>query len=320
MVDQAANRPTTRPRAWTLGSRRAAVSAGLPLHPEFLRLPPPLIVIGMHGSGTSIISRILAELGVYMGTNLDAHAEAAEFYHLNEELLYRSGSGWSHPEPFLSDLRRGPAAATAALRLLGATYGRLRTRYLAGMTRRPTPAGHAWGWKDPRNSLTLPLWLRLFPHARVLHVRRDPELAAASIHRRALREAEPEPDAGAGAGFAARTLPLLLHPPAALRLMGRKAGWLPPYPATDPCLDPGYCRRLAETYVAACRANRDLGGGRLEIRYEHLLAQPEDAVRIVAAFSLGDVSEARIRAAASLVRRPESPGAVQLQRHGESTL
>jgi hypothetical protein len=29
-----------------------------------------------------------------------------------------------------------------------------------------------WGWKDPRNSLTLPFWLQVFPGARVLIVHR----------------------------------------------------------------------------------------------------------------------------------------------------
>ena len=25
-----------------------------------------------------------------------------------------------------------------------------------------------WGWKDPRNSITLPLWLRLYPEAKII--------------------------------------------------------------------------------------------------------------------------------------------------------
>ncbi len=33
----------------------------------------------------------------------------------------------------------------------------------------------AWGWKDPRNTFTLPMWLSIFPKARVLHVLRNKE-------------------------------------------------------------------------------------------------------------------------------------------------
>src|SRR5262249_51761949 len=29
-----------------------------------------------------------------------------------------------------------------------------------------------WGWKDPRNTYTLPIWLDVFPHAKVVHVYR----------------------------------------------------------------------------------------------------------------------------------------------------
>jgi len=262
-----------------------------------------VIVIGMHGSGTSIVSQILAELGAYMGSNLDFHAEAGEFYDLNEELLYRSGAGWQHPARFLADLDRPAVADSGAYRLLGATYGQLRTRYLAGMAARPQATGSVWGWKDPRSSLTLPLWLRLFPHARVVHVTRDPAAAASSIHRRALLEAEESVTTPCGQGLGARARWMLLHPPAAARWVGRKAGWLPAFPKEDPCRDAAFCRELADTYLDACNRTRDLGGARLEIRYERLLEQPADAVRSLAGFALGDVTEGRVAAAAALVRR-----------------
>ncbi|MGV3719995.1 MAG: sulfotransferase [Actinomycetota bacterium] len=305
MTGQAANRRGARARVRTR-ENGLAVRTGLPLHPDFQRLPAPLIVIGMHGSGTSVVSHILAELGVYMGANLDSHAEAGEFFQLNEELLYRSGAGWSRPEPFLADLSSASTTTSGVLRLLGATYGSLRTRYLAEMIRRPQSTRSVWGWKDPRTSLTLPLWLRLFPHARILHVRRDPATAAASIHRRALGEAQATSACDIGGSFATRARWMLLHPPAAARWIGRKAGWIPSPPTEDPCLDAGFCRNLAETYVAACRRHQDLGGARLEVRYEHLLEHPQDTVRMLAAFALGDVGEARIAAAAALVRRPRS--------------
>jgi len=41
-----------------------------------------------------------------------------------------------------------------------------------------------WGWKDPRNSLTLPFWLRLIPDLRVVVCVRNPIEAAWSLHGR----------------------------------------------------------------------------------------------------------------------------------------
>ena len=255
----------------------------------------------MHGSGSSIVSRILIELGVYMGTDLDSHAEAAEFFDLNEELLYRAGSAWHQPQEFLAELSRPSFAHSAAWRLVSATYGRLQSRFLASM-RRERPRG-AWGWKDPRTSLTLPVWLRLFPHARILDVRRETAAAAASIHRRAREEAA-EPIAAASERSVSRALRLFLYPPAAARSLGRRLGRLPSFPREDPCLDADHCRRLAETYREACFRHRDLAGARLEVQYEQLLESPVDTVRMLATFALGDVPEDRIAAAAALVRRP----------------
>jgi hypothetical protein len=272
----------------------------LPLHPVFRRLPPPLIVVGMHGSGSSVVSQILSELGVYMGAQLDAHAEAAEFFHLNEELLYRAGAAWHRAKPMLGMMQQPAFQASGALRLAAATYGRMRTRFLSDYN----PNRHAlWGWKDPRNSLTLPMWLQLFPHARVLHVLREPENAAISIHRRALREAEVAQDGSGGGKWQEATARMLLYPPAAIRYAQRATGWLPAFPAEDPCLDLGHCLELAHDYVNACYRYRDLGGPRLEVRYEQLLERPLDTVQTLAAFTLGNVPEARISAAAALVRR-----------------
>jgi hypothetical protein len=264
-----------------------------------------VIVVGMHGSGSSIVSRILVELGVYMGSDLDAHAEAGEFFHLNEELFYRAGAAWHRTKPLLEMMGQTGFRTAGALRLASATYGRLRTRFLSGYEREHHPL---WGWKDPRTSLTLPLWLRLFPNARVLHILRDPESAAMSIHRRAQREADAaEPRGGAGSWREAAAR-MLLYPPAGARCVGRRLGKLPPFPTGDPCLDLGHCLDLAHDYVNACYRYRDLGGPRLEVRYEHLLERPLDTVQSLAAFTLGNVAEARIASAAALVRgRPVSP-------------
>jgi hypothetical protein len=41
-----------------------------------------------------------------------------------------------------------------------------------------------WGWKDPRNSLTLPFWQRLIPRMRYVLCLRNPIDVAASLRRR----------------------------------------------------------------------------------------------------------------------------------------
>jgi hypothetical protein len=269
------------------------------VHPAFRELPPPLIVIGMHRSGTSLVSEILEALGVYMGCGVDGHREAPEFVRLNEELLYRAGAAWHHVDPFLEHLNHSGFRTSAALRLAAATHGQLRTSYLAGA---PTEV-HAWGWKDPRNSLTLPLWLRLFPYARVLHVARDLEGAARSVARRAAvehPEGAPEPPRR----WSETAGRMLAYPPAAARFVARRLGHAAPSPSEAECSHLERARALGQQYIDACYRNRDLGGSRVELRYEQLLERPLETVERLAAFTLGDVSAERTEAAAALVRRP----------------
>ena len=57
----------------------------------------PLIVLGMHRSGTSLVSRILARVGVHMGDDCNRHHESDFFRELNK-LLFRAGhADWDYP-------------------------------------------------------------------------------------------------------------------------------------------------------------------------------------------------------------------------------
>ena len=82
--------------------------------PAFQKLSPPIIVIGMHRSGTSMLSGILHILGVYMDpefptskedhhldkpndlTRQNGYGEATCFRLLNEEVMAQSGADWFH--------------------------------------------------------------------------------------------------------------------------------------------------------------------------------------------------------------------------------
>ena len=44
-----------------------------------------------------------------------------------------------------------------------------------------------WGWKDPRNSLLLPLWKQIFPDATVIHIFRDGRDVALSLLNREIK-------------------------------------------------------------------------------------------------------------------------------------
>lgn len=143
-----------------------------------MKSPPPVIVTGMHRSGTAMV----AGLGVDMGADLlradpnnpHGYWEDAQVLEFQRQLLVdatRSGEaghadwGWTESE-YLDRRKIGRA--------------RRRARKLVGGRRRP---GSVWGWKDPRTTLLLDLWDKACGPATHIFVYRHPLAVAASIAR-----------------------------------------------------------------------------------------------------------------------------------------
>jgi hypothetical protein len=119
-----------------------------------------------------------------------------------------------------------------------------------------------WGWKDPRNTLTLGLWLRVFPDARVVHVVRHGIDVALSLERRARERGVGAPE----------------------------------------CLDASFCFRLWERYLERGCRWRSLPRDRYcEVRYEDLLDPSSDALAELLRSS-GAPPPAATEAAALIVR------------------
>src|SRR5207237_1034384 len=71
----------------------------------------PVIFIGMHRSGTSMLGRLLEELGMFFGAYKDENNEALFFQDLNEWLLAQCGGRWDNPRPFNAYFWRNEDAA-----------------------------------------------------------------------------------------------------------------------------------------------------------------------------------------------------------------
>lgn len=142
------------------------------LHP---RNSSPVVVAGMHRSGTSLLSRLLVELGVSLGSdfvnadrdNPDGYLEERDLvtfhstYYLTD--LKDSINGWPdwgwEPSRTISPLGRHEwrAAAEALMQKRKANRGE---KY--------------WGWKDPRSTLVLPFWREINQGLQVLGIYRSP--------------------------------------------------------------------------------------------------------------------------------------------------
>lgn len=142
-----------------------------------------LLVLGMHRSGTSVLTSIIATLGVGISRDLlgsDANNEAGywESYVVNrqmERLLKAAGSSWHDWRPL--DLSSVPAADLEAIR--GVLVQEVRARL---------DADPVWVLKDPRNCRAVPLWKEIVDEAGgeplfLLAVRRPSEVAASLARR-----------------------------------------------------------------------------------------------------------------------------------------
>jgi GT2 family glycosyltransferase len=138
-----------------------------------------ICIAGAHRSGTSMLARLLHSCGLYLGPeselmpaqadNPDGFWEHMGFVALNEELLNELGGAWDLP-PKADEHFKQPRLDPLRMKA---------QRLIKGFDSAGT-----WGWKDPRNSLTLPFWQRLLPSLKTLIVVRNPLEVAYSMRER----------------------------------------------------------------------------------------------------------------------------------------
>lgn len=133
----------------------------------------PVAVIGMHRSGTSMLAGMLYHLGVNMGKDLvmDNHVhnplgyfEDRDFLRLNERILTAAGGGWA-----------GPPDAAAIVEVV--KTGEFEDEILELTEERQEP----WGWKDPRTSLTLPVYKAVLPDLKAVVIVRQANAVVESL-------------------------------------------------------------------------------------------------------------------------------------------
>ncbi len=130
----------------------------------------------MHRSGTSLVAKVLEKAGIFMGVIKDHNYEAMHFLSLNQQTLWAASASWLEPK-VPEELFWKTIPAKALFNEHFKISGKLQQlKY--------TLQSPAWGWKDPRNTFTLDMWLSLFPDAKVIHVTRDCEEVAKSLAKR----------------------------------------------------------------------------------------------------------------------------------------
>jgi hypothetical protein len=138
-------------------------------------------VVGMHRSGTSIVSRLLNLLGADLGPERDLMPpkpdnprgfwEALSVTRIHDDLLAHLGGRWDRPVLKPPDWEHGTDLEPFVDRIRGVVASHFEGARVAA-------------WKDPRGSLCLPLWRQVVPIAGTVLCVRDPRDVARSLAKR----------------------------------------------------------------------------------------------------------------------------------------
>lgn len=140
--------------------------------PEHALDNAPIMIVGMHRSGTSFLTGSLQTAGLELGKhsewnphNLKGNRENPDIVALHDQILTRCHAAWDRPP--LGSVQWSDDEKQDAKALI--------LNY---------PAGTRWGFKDPRALLLVDGWLELIPSMRFIGIFRHPLAVCASLAAR----------------------------------------------------------------------------------------------------------------------------------------
>ena len=132
---------------------------------------PPVMIMGMHRSGTSCLTGCLEQAGLYLGNvnteagfNKKGNRENRDIMNLHDQILKRNGASWDNPPDHLPDW--APSEISSLETLLKDYEGKEK-----------------WGVKDPRSLFTLKGWESVTSPKFVGTFRHPKEVADSLVYR-----------------------------------------------------------------------------------------------------------------------------------------
>lgn len=135
----------------------------------------PVIIVGMHRSGTTMITKMLENLGLFVGVEKEINNEALFFWKINNWIFDLHTATAEKPY----NLRyKNPACEKVIIEsLTHFVASNKRKQYLGKHTsayKTIAAVDFPYGWKDPKNTYTIDFWKHIFPNPKVIHIYRNP--------------------------------------------------------------------------------------------------------------------------------------------------
>tara|TARA_B110000438_G_C15632586_1_gene571692 strand:+ start:8 stop:847 length:840 start_codon:yes stop_codon:yes gene_type:complete len=224
----------------------------------------PIVLTGMHRSGTTLLSRILMKNGVNLGLHKDTNEESIFFQRLNRWIMSCIGSSWDNPTTL--DSISSSDLEIIERRLEKTISNNFSNSIYFGFTNIFSSNGFyqskfKWGWKDPSNIYTAIVWKNIFPDLKIINLTRNPiDVSISLLNRQSKLKYS---DGLFFADFISSFIPLLSI---------TKGNILSSFNIStiDSCLSL-YKKYLVQMYSN----NNSFKGNILNIKYEDLLNKPE---------------------------------------------
>lgn len=135
----------------------------------------PVILLGMHRSGTTMITKMLENLGLFVGAEKEINNEALFFWEINNWIfeLHTATAEKPHNMRYTN-----PACRKVILESLEYFVRSPKRKHylgkLAGSFDDIRQMNLPYGWKDPKNTFTIDFWKEIFPHPKIIHIYRNP--------------------------------------------------------------------------------------------------------------------------------------------------
>jgi len=137
----------------------------------------PILITGMHRSGTSLVSKILMKNGINLGTYQDNNNESIYFQRLNRWIMSCVGSSWDNPSS-LKNINDNDLQIIVN-RLEKNIGNRFTNSVYFGfsnilLNQHFCSYNKPLAWKDPSNVFTAVVWKNIFPNLKIINLTRDP--------------------------------------------------------------------------------------------------------------------------------------------------